>query len=50
MTSKTYKRLQIIKRLKRAANKEDLIDFDTKQVRSVLEFGAPGAQGLLKRK
>jgi len=42
MTRKAYKRLWIIKRLKKAgANKEDLIDVYTKQVRSVLEFGVP---------
>ena len=50
MTSKAYKRLWIIKRLKRAgANKEDLIDVYSKQVRSVLEFGAPvWSSGLTK--
>ena len=42
MTRKAYKRLWIIKRLKKAgANKEDLIDVYTKQVRSVVEFGVP---------
>ena len=42
MTKKAYKRLWIIKRLKKqGANLEDLKDIYIKQVRSVLEFGVP---------
>jgi hypothetical protein len=42
MTKKAYARLWMVKRLKKAgANLEDLTDIYIKQVRSVLEFGAP---------
>ena len=42
MTKKAYKRLWILKRLKRqGASLDDLRDIYVKQVRSVLEFGVP---------
>ena len=42
MLKKAYSRLWIIKRLKQAgANLEDMSDVYIKQIRSVLEFGAP---------
>jgi hypothetical protein len=42
MIKKAYNRLWMVKRLKtKGANQEDLTDIFVKQVRSVLEFGAP---------
>ena len=42
MTKRAYNRLWMLKRLKlNGANLEDLTDVYVKQVRSVLEFGAP---------
>ena len=42
MTKKAYSRLWILKRLKaQGAKLEDLTDIYIKQVRSILEFGAP---------
>ena len=42
MTQRAYKRLWMVQRLKlNGANLDDLTDVYTKQIRSVLEFGAP---------